>query len=266
MLKRSFCFAVIVVGLAGCSQAPPATTVSSDIGQGGSVAEIDQAASAGNSSVVTSDITQDAAAELANDPPAVSLQAVLDQDGEALPDSLLTVEELDSLKPSFQTQIQAWADTPAPTGQQEAKDFSTDWALVDADVAPFVGQWQGDDQTVSVYPSNIRGQACVLRVYPEPASSQAKADGVELEPESKLAFSKGVILEQRLVTYGGSTLIPQAGDYLGLAANTKKGAVIKAYRLAAPIERDRPNLSAWKNSETVLQSLEDAGCVSDLSL
>lgn len=269
MLKRSFCLAVLVAGLTGCSQAPPASDVSSDIGQGGSVANIDQSASSVDSSVVASAIapvtTADSAVDSENASPADSLQSVLGQD-DALPDNMLATEDLESLQPSFQKQIQTWADVPPAIEQQEAKDFAADWALVDADVAPFVGQWQSDGQTVSVYPSNIRGQACVLRVYPKPVPAPANAEGVQLEPESKLAFSKGVILDQRLVTYGGSTLIHQDGDYLGLAANTEKGMVMKAYRLVAPIERDRPNLSTWDNSTTVLQSLEDAGCVSDLSL
>lgn len=135
---------------------------------------------------------------------------------------------------------------------EKRASFIRAWSLVDPDVAPFLGEWGGQENWLLIFPSNVRGRTCVIYL---PGAAP-----------NIVNFGIGSVFNNQLkVNFDGkgpATLI-QEQDYLGLIDVYKNKASLWIQVMPKPLT-ELGNSFYKRDTSRIVPQLQAAGCTASL--
>lgn len=130
--------------------------------------------------------------------------------------------------------------------------FIRAWSRVDPDIAPFLGEWQGQENWLLIFPSNVRGRTCVIYL---------PGDAPNI-----VNFGIGSVSNSQLkVNFDGkrpATLI-QEQDYLGLIEVYPNKASLWPQVMPKPLTK-LGNSFYGRDTSRIIPQLQAAGCTASL--
>ncbi|MBD0306592.1 MAG: hypothetical protein ICV80_00135 [Microcoleus sp. T1-bin1] len=130
--------------------------------------------------------------------------------------------------------------------------FIKAWSRVDPDIAPFLGEWGGQDNWLLIFPSNVRGRTCVIYV---PGDLRNVVNfGIGSVSDSQLKVN--------LDGEGPATLI-QEQDYLGLIYVYQNKASLWPQVMPKLLTK-LGNSFQGRDTSRIIPQLQAAGCTASL--
>ena len=144
------------------------------------------------------------------------------------------------------------SDRRSPAEKQARNNFVNAWQKVDPDVAPFLGQWIGQEISWNIHPSSTEGRVCIM-----------------MNIFGAMYVETGKVIDGNIYTETGGVIFKE-GDYLGIAAplnnNFFSGKSQFPFRHpTTPRKADiDENIEDINKAKRVIQKYKDAGCTSSL--
>ncbi|MEZ2318392.1 MAG: hypothetical protein ACBR15_05190 [Microcoleus sp.] len=126
--------------------------------------------------------------------------------------------------------------------------FIRAWSRVEPDIAPFLGEWQGQENGLLIFPSNVRGRVCVIYIPGD--------------LPNVVNFGLGSVSNNQLkVNFDGKrpTTLIQEQDYLGLIDVYKNKAMLWPQVMPKPLT-ELGNSFYGRDTSRIIPQLQDAGC------
>jgi hypothetical protein len=145
--------------------------------------------------------------------------------------------------------------------------FANQWAKINPDLSPFLGDWQRQVANLMIYPSKTSKNACVVSTRPAPRSSSRNSSTNNLDAQFAIAsLSNGQL---RIKTSGwfnnflsSGAILVRRGNVLTIANIGVNGLYIDPYSAYSRSLRPPESLPLVNTEENrkVVQQFYDAGC------
>lgn len=169
-----------------------------------------------------------------------------------------TDAEVQRLRGNLREQFQAYQRVYGSSNRRTSAEikslesFVSAWSKVDPSVAPFIGEWNRQENWLSIFPSKVRSQVCVIYVPGD-------------EPEA--SFSLGSVSNDQIRVRGGlldREVIIKQDNYLGLVGVYQNQ--VQVFVQAFPKLLKPPTNSSLhgRKASRVIQQFNAAGCTASL--
>jgi hypothetical protein len=130
--------------------------------------------------------------------------------------------------------------------------FIKAWSQVNPGIAPFLGEWGGQENWLIIFPSNVRGRACVIYIPGD-------------EP-NVVEFGLGSVANKQLrVNFDGNSpnVLIEDQDFLGLIDVYQNKAQVWPQVLPKPL-KEMSNSFYDRDTSRIIPQFQAAGCTASL--
>ncbi|MCW5312976.1 hypothetical protein GTQ43_03650 [Nostoc sp. KVJ3] len=157
-------------------------------------------------------------------------------------------EEIPKLRTYKKTGPENWSDYRKTSEIQTQEDFVRTWSRIAPTVAPFLGEWQGQEAWLMIYPSRVKNQVCIIFM---PGDTE----------DVKFAVSSVSNKQIRFQLSGKPNVIIKEQEFLGLIDVLPEDNRAKLWLHTYPKLLKHPSSQIYKrNTAKILSQFNAAGC------